>query len=311
MIYKANVSRPEKRLHGIASMERKWGIIFATPIMIGFTIFILGPMIASLYFSLTNWEIGSPAEFIGLSNYKKMFTEDTAFRKSLVVSLYYAVLGTPVTVLFGFLAALLMNNKIRFLSLFRTIFYLPSVVPGIAVIIIWMYLYNPEFGIFNSILDFLGIPGLEWVYSEATAVPSIVLMVAWQSSGALMIIFLAGLQGTPAHLYEAIEVDGGKSWHKFWYITLPSLTPTIFYCLITQLIATIQVFDVAYAMTQGGPNNATRFFVYNIYTTAFSQSKMGYASALAWILFVIIALLTFVVFKTSKSWVYYEGGDKH
>lgn len=296
--------------YGIKRMERRWGILLALPIMIGFVAFILGPMIASFYFSLTDWGIGSKPIFIGWDNYVEMFTKDDAFRKSLTVSLYYALLGTPATVVTGFLIALLMNNKIRFLSFFRTAFYLPSIVPGIAVIIIWMYLYNPEFGILNSILEWAGIPGINWVYEENTAIPSLILMVAWQSGGNLMVIFLSGLQGVPAHLYEALEVDGGNRWHRFWYVTLPAVTPTIFFTLVMQLIATLQVFDVAYVMTEGGPNNATRFFVYNIYSTAFSQSEMGYASALAWFLFLIIACVTWVLFRTSNKWVYYEGGDK-
>lgn len=294
------------RLSGVARMERNWGIVFALPAILGFLIFVLGPIIAAFVFSMTNWSIGGDMEFIGLDNYQTMVTEDTLFTKSLFVTIYYALGSVPLGIVISFAIAMLLNQKVRGLSFFRTIYYLPVLVPTIANSMLWLWLFNPDFGLLNSILDGVGLPKSEWIYNERTAVPSLILMSTW-GIGNAAVIFLAGLQGVPGHLYEAVEIDGGGALRKFWHVTLPSMTPTIFFNLVMMIIGTLQVFDQAYVMTNGGPNNATLFYIFYLYRKAFTETHMAYASAMAWVLFLIIMVLTAIVFRSSRFWVYYEG----
>lgn len=300
------ISSVKRRSSGIERMERNWGLLLAMPAMLGFLIFTLGPMIASLGFSLTDWNIGGEFNFIGWGNYTQMFTEDRLFSKSLFVTTYYTLGSVPLVIFFAFMVAILLNQKVWGLAIFRTIFYLPVLVPSIANTMLWLWMFNPDFGLLNSVLKGVGLPGSQWIYAEATAIPSLMLMSTW-GLGNAAVIFLAGLQGVPSHLYEAVEVDGGGSLRKFWHITIPSMTPTIFFNLIMSMIGTFQVFNEAYIMTRGGPNNATLFYIFYLFRTAFTETKMGYACALAWVLFIIIMILTLIVFRTSKSWVYYEG----
>ncbi|MBS4219144.1 sugar ABC transporter permease [Bacillus sp. FJAT-49711] len=299
----------KKTRSGLYVSERRWGILLALPAILGFLIFTFGPMVASLFFSLTDWEIGGEYTFIGLDNYKTMLTEDPLFKKSLGATLYYSLGSVPLVIIVAFIVSLLLNQKVKGLSIFRTIYYLPVIVPSIASTMLWLWIYNPDFGLFNSMLKMVGLPGMQWIYDEKTAVPSLILMSTW-GIGNSAVIFLAGLQGIPTHLFEAVDIDGGNAFHKLLYVTIPSMTPTIFFNLIMSLIGTLQVFNEAYIMTAGGPNNSTLFYVYYLFRTAFQETKMGYASALAWVLFLIIMVLTMIVFKSSKSWVYYEGGDK-
>lgn len=294
---------------GMARMERNWGIALALPAMAGMLLLTVIPLIASLVFSLTDWRIGSDAAFVGFDNYRTILTADSTFAKSLFVTSYYALFSVPVCLATAFCLAMMLNRKVKGLSYFRTIFYLPTIVPSIASTMLWLWLFNPDFGLLNSLLEQLGLPGSKWIYAESTAVPSIVLMGAW-GVGNYVIIFLAGLQSVPSHLYEAVEVDGGTAWRKFVHITVPSMSPTIFFNLVMMLIATFQAFNQAYIMTQGGPNNSTLFYVYYLFRTAFTETKIGYASALAWILFVIILFLMAFLFQSSKKWVYYEGGGR-
>ncbi|ALS28070.1 ABC transporter permease [Paenibacillus sp. 32O-W] len=302
----AHEAAKKRKLSGIARMERNWGIAFAMPAVLGFFLFVLGPVVASFFFSLTDWNIGGQMNFTGFGNYREMFTEDKLFSKSLFVTLYYSLGSIPLSFLAAFIIALLLNQKVKGLSVFRTIYYMPVLVPSIANSMLWLWLYNPDFGLFNSLLNGIGLPGSQWIYDETMAVPSLILMSTW-GVGNAMVIFLAGLQGVPGHLYEAVEVDGGGALRKFWHVTLPSMTPTIFFNVVMGTIGTLQVFDQAYVMTNGGPNNATLFYIYYLYRTAFSESEMGYAAALAWVLFLIILALTALVFRSSKFWVYYEG----
>lgn len=304
----AQLSR-KTRLSGIARMERKWGVLFALPAMLGFIIFVAGPMIASLIFSMTDWSIGSDMKFTGLENYRTMTAEDPLFSKSLFVTLYYTIGSVPLGIMAAFLIAMLLNQKVKGLAIFRTVYYLPVLVPSIANSMLWLWLFNPDFGLFNSMLRSVGLPGSQWIYSETAAIPSLILMSTW-GVGNAAVIFLAGLQGVPGHLYEAVEVDGGGALRKFWHVTLPSMTPTIFFNVIMGMIGTLQVFDQAYVMTNGGPNNATLFYIFYLYRKAFSEAQMGYAAALAWVLFLIIMALTALVFRSSRFWVYYEGEGK-
>jgi multiple sugar transport system permease protein len=298
-----------RKMSGIARMERNWGLLFALPAILGFIIFVFGPMVASLIFSLTDWSIGSEVHFVGLQNYKTMATGDPLFSKSLFVTLYYTLGSVPLGIMASFLIAMLLNQKVRGLAFFRTVYYLPVLVPSIANSMLWLWLFNPDFGLFNSMLRGIGLSGSQWIYSEAMAVPSLILMSTW-GVGNAAVIFLAGLQGVPGHLYEAVEVDGGGMLRKFWHVTLPSMTPTIFFNVIMGMIGTLQVFDQAYVMTNGGPNNSTLFYIFYLYRKAFAEAQMGYAAALAWVLFLIILALTAIVFRSSRFWVYYEGEGK-
>lgn len=297
------------KVSGISRMERNWGLLFALPPILGLVCFTLYPVIASFFYSLTDWSIGSDWHFVGFDNYKTIFTADPLFKKSLYVTSYYAMGSVPVMLVAAFIVAFVLNQKVRGLAIFRTIFYLPTIVPAIANTMLWIWIFNPDFGLMNAMLKITGLPTSQWIYSEATAIPSLILMSSW-GVGNSVLIFLAGLQAVPTHLYEAVEVDGGSRWHKFRHITLPCMTPTIFFNLVMSLIGTFQAFSQAYIMTQGGPNNATLFYVFYLYRKAFTESKIGYASALAWILFIIIMTLTWIVFKTSNKWVHYEEGGR-
>lgn len=298
--------KKKKRGSGIDRMQLKWGILLAAPAIIGFLLLNLGSILFSFYIAMTDWRVGQTPNFIGFDNFVTMFTEDRFFGKSLFATTYYTLGSVPVVIGVAFFVAILLNQKVKGLSVFRTIFYLPVLVPSVASSMLWLWIFNPDFGLANTGLKMLGLPGLQWLYSEETAIPSLIIMSAW-SMGNTMIIFLAGLQGVPRFLYEAIEVDGGNAFHKLRYVTIPMMTPVIFFNLVMALINTFQVFNEAYIMTDGGPNNATLFYVFNLYDHAFRQTEMGYASALALILFVIIMAVTLLVFRSAKNWVYYEG----
>lgn len=277
------------------------------PAVIGFVAFTLGPMIASAIFSFSDWRLAGSAHFNGLTNYRRLFGSDPEFRKSLWVTTYYTLAAVPIALIVAFAAAMLLNQDVRGQSFFRTIFYLPTMVPLVASAMLWIWLFNPDFGLMNQLLHSAHLPGSKWIYDERTAVPSLILMSTW-GFGNSAVIFLAGLQGVPRHLYEAIKVDGGGSWNKFRHITFPMMTPTIFYNLVTGVIGTFQVFVQAAVMTQGGPNNSTLFYIYYLYRTAFTDGEMGYACALAWILFLIVLVITVALFRSARGWVYYEMG---
>jgi multiple sugar transport system permease protein len=274
------------------------------PAALGFVIFTIGPMIASFFFSLTDWTIGGSPSFIGVENYQTLY-RDELFWKSLSVTTYYTLGTVPLVLVLGFVLALLLNQQVRGLSFWRTIYYLPTLVPAVASAVLWIWIFNPDFGLLNSLLRQGGLPTSQWIYSETAVVPSMIIMSSW-GFGNAMVIFLAGLQGVPRHLYEAVSIDGGGVWQRFRHVTLPMMTPTIFYNLVTGVIGTFQVFNQAYVMTQGGPNNASLFYIYYLYRTAFTESAMGYASALAWVLFMVIMVITFLLFQNARRWVYYE-----
>lgn len=294
-----------RRGSGLQRLERNWGILLVMPAILGFLVFTIGPVIASFAISLTDWNIYGDADYIGFANYREMLGDDPLFRKSLGVTLLYASISVPLTMLIAFLVALLLNQDIKGKSIFRTIYYLPVLVPVIANTILWLWLFNPEFGLLNTTLESIGLPTSQWIYSADTAVASLALMGAW-GFGNAAVIFLAGLQGVPTHLYDAVAVDGGGVWRKLRDVTVPMMTPTILFNLIMGLIGAFQAFSEAYVMTNGGPSNSTLFYVYYLYRTAFTESRMGYASALAWLLFLVIVIVTVLVFRSSKHWVYYE-----
>lgn len=298
------------RSRGLSRQRRQealWGIACVAPALLGFLIWQLGPIIASLLIAFTDWNIAGTPEWIGLQNFERMFTQDPLFWQSLRVTAVYTLGSVPLSIVFAFFLAILLNQKVRGLAIFRTIFYLPSIVPVIAASVLWLWLFNPDFGLLNAAADLLHLPRSQWIYGEGSVIPSLILMSLW-AVGPMMIIFLAGLQGVPRQLYEAVDVDGGNALHKLWHITIPMVTPTILFNLVLSIIGTMQTFTQAYVMTQGGPNNGSLFFVLYLYRKAFQESDMGYASALAWVLFILIAILSFLVLRTSSRWVYYEGG---
>ena len=284
------------------------GILFSLPAILGFLCFALGPMVVSFILGFTDYSISGSATFCGLDNYKKMFTGgDVFFFKALSVTIFFAFLNVAVCMITGFLIALLLNSKmIKRKAALRAIFYIPTIIPYVATAMIFMWMMSPDFGLFNILLKQIGLEGSKWIYDEKTVLPSLLFITAW-TAGNVMVVFLAGLQGVPGNLYEAVEIDGGGFIRKFQYVTLPMMTPIIFFNGLMFLIASMQGFMPAAVITQGGPNNATLFYTYYMYKQAFEFSNLGYASALGWVLFLVIAILAAIIFKTSKYWVFYSG----
>lgn len=283
------------------------GYLYISPWIIGFLIFTAGPMIASIYFSFCDYQLLIPPKWIGINNYVKIFFNDTLFLKSLWNTLYYTLGSVTLGVLGSLFLAVLLNQRVRGETIFRSMFYLPTLTPAVAMAILWGWLFNTEFGLINRILAKVGIQGPSWLYSTEWVMPAFIIMSLWGIGGSRMIILLAGLQGIPQELYDAAEVDGVNWWTRLRYITLPLLSPSIFFVVVTGIIGSFQVFTTSYIMTGGGPANASLFYVLYLYRNAFEYFKMGYASALAWILFIIIITLTFLQFKLAGRWVYYGG----
>ena len=296
-----------RRLRSLRAQRQRLFYILVSPWIVGFLAFVLGPMVYSAYLSLTQWNLLSPPLFIGLGNYGQLM-QDPLFWQSLKVTTIYAVVSVPLGLAFALFLAILLNQRVRGLSVFRTILYLPSVVSGVAVSVVFLWVFNPDFGIVNTILHYFGINGPKWIESPTWALPCLILMSLWSVGGA-MIIFLAGLQGIPPELQEAAAIDGAGVWRRFRSVTLPLLTPTILFNLILSIIGQFQVFTQAYVMTNGGPLHATLFYVFYLFQNAFQYLNMGYAAALAWVLFFIVLILTVAVFATSGQWVFYQGGE--
>lgn len=289
--------------------EALWFYLLISPWLIGFICFVLGPMIASFIISLTKWDLLTPAKFIGFKNYSKALNRDPLFWQSLKVTVIYSIFSVPLGLIFSLALALLLNQAAWGMRLFRTIFYMPAVVGGVSVMVLWMWIFNPQIGLLNTILGYIGINGPGWIFDPNWAMPSLIIMSLWGIGGG-MIIWLAGLKGISPSLYEAANLDGANAWQKFRDVTVPMLTPTIFFNLIMGIVGALQTFGQAYVMTKGGPMNSTLFYNYYLFQHAFENFNMGYASALAWFLFLIILVLTLFVVKSSDAWVYYEGERK-
>ncbi len=298
-----------KRKSRMARSETKAAWLFASPWIIGFIIFTLGPIVASLVLSLTKYEIFAAPKYIGFKNYQTLFFRDKLFIKSLYNTFYITVIGVPLGVITGLSIALLLNMKIRGMSWYRTIYYLPAIVPIVASSILWKWIFRPQVGLMNYVLSWFGIRGPMWLGSIAWAKPAIIIMQTW-AAGATMIIYLAGLKGIPVQLYESAEIDGASWFHKFIHITLPMITPTLFFTTVMGMIGSFQIFAQAFFMTQGGPADSTLFYVYYLFNNAFAYFKMGYASAMAWILFWIILILTLLQLSLARYWVYYEAPER-
>jgi multiple sugar transport system permease protein len=284
------------------------GYLFISPWLVGLLLFTVGPVVASFVLSFYKWSLIRPPQFVGLDNYITMFTEDAFFWQSLSVTLIYVVVAVPLQIGFALFLAILLNQKVRLIPLFRTIFYLPSVISGVAVAVLWLWLYQPQFGLINNFLRQLGIEGPLWLVSQRWAQPAIIGASLW-TVGGTMIIFLAGLKDIPQHLYEAAELDGAGEMAQFRHVTLPMLSPVIFFNLVLGMIVAFRQFELPLVMTEGGPVNATMFYALYLYLSAFKFLKMGYASALGWVLLLIIMAFTAVQLRLARRWVYYEYGE--
>ncbi len=277
-----------------------------SPWLIGFIFLTLGPMLYSLYISFTRWDLLTDPVWVGLRNYAVKMPNDDRFWQSLRVTLLYTLAYVPLEMIGGLALALLVQRRIRGIRIFRTVFYLPTVLAGVAFVVVWLWMLDPRGGLINLLLGRFGIAGPRWLLDPDWALPALIMMSFW-GWGRAMVIYLAGLQAIPGELYEAAAIDGAGSWKRFWRVTIPLLTPTIFFNLILSIIGTFQTFTNAFVATNGGPLDATLFYVLYLYKQAFEFRNMGYASALAWVLFLIILGLTLVVLRSQRFWVFYGG----
>lgn len=314
MAQKAIIEQPAAQVKAKNRPHRREELeffLFISPWLIGFFTLVIGPMILSFWMSFHNWDLLTPPEWIGLKNYQLLWADlfsdqNIRFAQSLKVTMIYAVVEVPLRLVLNLVVAILIDQKLRGMSLYRTLLYTPTVIPAIAASFMWLWILSPERGLATRLLEMLGLPDQNWLYDEHTALLTLIGMGLW-GFGSGMIIFLAGLQSIPQHLYEAAELDGAGWWSKFWGVTVPMLSPVIFFNFIMGLVGNLQAFDGAFLITKGGPNYATHFYVLNLYNYGWRYFQMGLASAMAWVLFVIILVLTLIVVRSSPAWVYYEG----
>jgi multiple sugar transport system permease protein len=298
---------PAKRGRGsLARREAITGLIWVQAWFVGFLLFTAGPIIAAVYLSFTDWQgIGAP-KWIGLGNFTEIFTDDPLFWQSLKVTGIFALLYLPLSLVFGFGMAMLMNQRLRGMQVFRTIYYLPSVLSGVAVAVLWGFVFHRDYGVLNWFLSLFGVGPVPWLQDPHWVIPAMVIMQLWGVGGSV-IIYLGGLQGIPTELYEVARIDGASWWATLRSVTLPMMSPVIFFQLVLGVIATLQIFTQAYVLTNGGPDYASFFYAINIYQRAFVELRLGYASALSVVLFLIVVVITGVIFRTSRAWVYYAG----
>jgi multiple sugar transport system permease protein len=283
--------------------------LFLLPWIVGFLGFVIGPILASLVLSLTDYNIVQTPTFLGIGNYVRAFTQDTLFWGSLERTFLYAAVVVPTGVGGALGVAILLNQGLRNTNVYRTLFFLPHLTPFVAAVFIWKWLLDPTFGFINNIIfELLHVEGPGWLGSSDWALPALMLIAFWAIIGGnMMIIFLAGLQGIPRELYEVASLDGANAMQRFWHVTLPMISPTLFFNSVLAVIGALQTFTTAFVATGGGPSYATYFYALHIYNTAFSYTEMGYASALAWIFFLILIVFTYIQFRASTRWVYYAG----
>lgn len=291
-------------IHHSESRQLLKGLAFTSPWLVGFLAFTLIPVALSLYYSFCDYSLLQPPVFRGLANYRDMI-HDPVFWIALRNTFYYASMALPAGVLVSIGLALMLNSSAKGLSVWRTIIFLPSLVPAVASALLWMWILNSKYGMLNGLLDELGIPGVQWL-GTGLAMPSLAMISLW-GVGNTVVIYLAGLQDVPRELYEAAEIDGAGPFSRLRNVTLPMISPVIFFNLVMAIIGTFQVFVVPMIMTQGGPDRQTTFYTMYLYSNAFEYLKMGYASALAWVQLLIILSLTALAFWTSRRWVHYQG----
>ena len=300
-----------KHLRRMSPKERRGllrGLLFVSPWILGFLFFTVYPLISSAYYSMTRYDLIRDPVFLGAKNYVKLFTDDPHFWNVMYNSLYYVGIGVPLGIGSAFLVACLLNTKIVARSFFRGIIYVPSIVPAVCSAMVWYFLLNIQYGAINSALQAVGLPAIPFISSPDYAKPSLIMVSIW-AQGAAVVIFLASLQDVPRSLYEAATVDGANGWQRFWNVTIPMTTPIILFNMLMGFIGGFQEFTIPWLLTQGGPRNSTEFYTVNLYRNAFINLRMGKASAMAWILFLIIVMFTVILFRTSARWVYY-GGEK-
>ena len=281
------------------------GWVMISPILVGIALFAVLPVLFSFYISFHEWDMLHEQQWVGAANYVKIFGD-----KMLCVisknTFTYCIIAIPGAIFFGLLLALAMNAKIKGVALYRTAFFMPNITTTVAVCIVWSWLYNKDYGLFNNVLNMLGFDSIKWITSKKMAMPSIAIMSIWQAMGYDMILLTAGLKGIDETYYEAAQIDGANGWQSFWKITLPMLTPTLFFLVVTHCVSYIQMFDAAFIMTEGGPGHATRTFAMQIYNTAFEYFRMGEAASYAWVLFAIVFVITVIQFKLQDKWVNYD-----
>jgi multiple sugar transport system permease protein len=287
-----------------------WGYLFALPWVLGLVVFWGGPILASFYYSFTNYEVIGTPRWLGLDNYIRAFTDDDLFWPSIWLTLKFSLLYAPAAIIGALLLAIMLNQKLKGTNIYRTVFFMPHLIPAVALAVVWIFLLQPRLGPVNMILRDLGVENPPaWLASRDTALYSLTMISVWAAVGGnTMLIFLAGLQGVPQELYEAADMDGASAPRKFWHVTLPLLSPTIFFNVVLIIIAALKVFNTAWVATKGGPSYATWFIAVHIYTEAFQYFRLGYGSALAWVLAVILIVFTWIQVTYSRRWVHYEGG---
>lgn len=279
--------------------------LFILPWIIGFLVFTIGPLIFSLVMSFFDWPLAADPEFVGFGNYIEMFTSDKQFSKSLIISLKYAAIFVPLNMIIALFLAMLITQPVRGVKIFRTIFYIPTVISGVAVSILWGWILNGDYGVLNYLLSLLGIEGPKWLVDPAWAILAVIIASAF-GVGSMMLIFYTDIKNIPIDVYEAATIDGANPARQFFSITLPIITPTILFNLITSIISSFQQVTLVMLLTGGGPLKSTYFYGLYTYNNAFKHHKLGYASANAWVMFLIILVLTALVFKSSSAWVFYE-----
>jgi multiple sugar transport system permease protein len=291
---------------GPLASESRWAWLFLAPTLLGLAVLSAGPIVAALGISLTKWDLLTAPKFIGLDNFAAL-AADRRFLTALRNTVFYTATSVPIGLVLGLGLALALNQRLRGISWIRTAYFLPVVTSTVAISLVWSWIYSPDRGPLNAVLGFLGLAGQKWITDPFWAMPSIVVMSVWQGLGTTVIIFLAGLQGIPEEYHDAAAVDGAGRWASFRHVTLPLLTPSIFFTGILALIDSFQVFDQVYVLARPGrPTDATVTLVYTIYENGFQNFKMGYAAAAAWVLFLIVAVLTVVYFRLQNRWVHYQ-----
>ncbi len=287
-----------------------YGVVFALPWLIGICAFWIYPTLASAYYSFTEFNAVQTPRWVGLRNYVELFTDDPEFIQAIWNTLYFASVSIVLAILFAFGLAMLLNARVHFQTVYRTVYFLPTLVPEVALALVWVYLFTPITGLVNLPFDWLGLRGPCWLTCPQWSIPTLILLALW-IIGQQIILYLAGLQDVPQELYDASEVDGANFWHKLWNVTIPMMTPVIFFHLVTSVIGAMQFFAIPYVMTGGTgfPAGTTMFYSIYLYKNAFHYFSMGYASAMAWLLFLITLAITLVIFRSARLWVYYAGGE--
>lgn len=290
-----------------SSQRREWvaGLLFASPFVVGFALFTVYPICASLFYSFCDYTVFEPPRWNGGANYVELVTDDPLFWKALSNTAVFTVFSVPLVMVVGLLLALLLNLKVRGQAFFRTLFFLPSIVPIVASAVLWVWVLNPQYGLVNTVLQYLGIPAPGWLADPDWAKPALILMSVW-GAGHNMVLYLAGLQDVPRELHEAAEIDGAGAWQKTWYITLPIISPVLFFTLVMGMIGSFQYFTSAWVMSGNGPDDSTLFYALYLFNNAFLYFRMGYASAMAWLLFLVILGATLLIFRFSQGRVHYE-----